>query len=447
MKVEILPQSGSRNADASPAISLPPDKSIFHRILIIGALTTSHITIPISSIEDIPADVYATILALEALGVDIDISRNKLEFQGVGIGHFTQPHHKINCANSGTTARLLMGLLAGENLRAVLTGDASLSGRPMGRVAAILKEFGANIESSESGTMPVTINGTKLHSALVHTELSSAQIKSAAILAALHTGGAEIHEKTRSRNHTELMLEAFGSGIHSSGKATSILNYTFTTPESFTYTVPGDPSSAAYMIAAAMLLRKNIILKNMSVNSTRINYFRRLRESGVVFTRKKQKEEWKEKRADIMVDISAMKTIEPFRFLEEQTPGVIDEIPFLAVLAAFSPGDSIFYGAGELRKKESDRLAAIVENLSNFGVNAEARDDHLVVFKTQHDPAIPGGTIRHHGDHRIAMAMAVFALKAKEPVIIPDAEVVSVSYPNFYHDLALIAGKERIKIF
>src|SRR5205807_8537447 len=165
-----------------------------------------------SSIEEIPADVYATILALEALGVDIDISQNKIEFEGVG-GKFRKPSHSINCGNSGTTARLLMGLLAGANLPATLTGDRSLSRRPMRRVAELLDRFGALIETSPTGGMPVVIDPAKLHSADVRTPVPSAQMKSAAILAALQAEGrSQISETRRSRNHTELMLEAFGTG-------------------------------------------------------------------------------------------------------------------------------------------------------------------------------------------------------------------------------------------
>jgi 3-phosphoshikimate 1-carboxyvinyltransferase len=447
MKVEILPQPNSKQEqkESAPVITLPPDKSIFHRILIIGALTHSKITIPITAIEDIATDVYATILALESLGVEIEISRESIELQGIGIGNFKSPRHKINCGNSGTTARLLMGLLAGENVSATLTGDSSLSQRPMGRVAELLQRFGAEIQTLGNGTLPATINGKKLHSASVQTGTSSAQMKSAAILAALHVDGTSIiSEKIRSRNHTELMLEAFGKGITSTLKETTVNNYSFTTPQEFTYHIPGDPSSAAYLIAAAMLLKKNITLKNMSVNQTRTKYFRRLRTSGITLERRRTKEEFKEKRADI--DVFASDTdIEPFVYHEENTPTVIDEIPFLAVIAAFSRGDSIFFGAGELRKKESDRIEALVENINALGGDAGSEKDHFFIYGNSN--FIPkGGIVKHHDDHRIAMAMAVLALRAKAPVTIPNAEVVSVSYPNFFHDLALIAGSDRIKI-
>ncbi|MFI5264292.1 MAG: 3-phosphoshikimate 1-carboxyvinyltransferase [Candidatus Kapaibacterium sp.] len=450
MKVEIFPESTTKRerAETVPVISLPPDKSIFHRLLIVGSLTKSKITIPIPSIVEVPADVVATILALESLGVPIEISRSKIELQGVGINGFRAPKHTINCANSGTTARLMMGLLAGQNFSSTLVGDNSLSQRPMKRLADILnKELGANIVCSLAGTLPVEIRPSMLHGGDIELSVASAQIKTAVMLSAFFTSGAiRAHEPFQSRNHTELMLKSFGSDIEiESNNAIRLSANTISSPQEFIYHVPGDVSSAAFLIAAAIFARKNISLVNVGLNPTRIRFLELLIESGFGIEISDIKDEWNEKSGIIEIFAEETTISKAFQISVEDIPLIIDEIPILAVISAFCNGNTIFSHVGELRHKESDRIRALTNNLRAFGVSVDEVEDGFSVRGDEN--FIPcGGIIEHYGDHRIAMAMSVLALKAEEPVTISNAEIVSVSYPNFYRDLALITWKGRIKI-
>ncbi len=449
MNVEIKPDTTSIRVQTSAPrpITLPPDKSIFHRLLIIGSLTKSNIRIPISSIEDIPVDVYATILALQSLGVPIELSRSEIELQGVGLGGFHAPKYQINCANSGTTARLLMGLLGGQNFSSKLTGDESLSKRPMKRLADLLNNgLGADIVTSVDGSMPITINGKELHSGNFTLPVASAQMKSAVLLAGLHSNGeVSVTEPQQSRDHTERMLKAFGADIKIEGR-TSVINSKSTLIEDeFTYHVPGDISSAAFLIAAAIIARRNIVLSNVGLNTTRKKFLDILSTSGLEIDISAVRDEWGEDRGRI--EILAMETspTKPFQLVAEDIPLLIDEIPILSVLASFCNGATTIFHAEELRNKESDRLAAIIKNLRAFGVLVEEKDDGFVVFGDVN--FIPkGGTIEHFGDHRIAMAFAIMAFRAKDAVTISDASVVSISYPRFFEDLALIVGARRMKI-
>jgi 3-phosphoshikimate 1-carboxyvinyltransferase len=448
LNVKILPKKVFSSKHEIASISLPPDKSIFHRLLIIGSLTKSRITIPISSIEEIPVDVYATILALQTLGVQIELSRSEIELQGVGIGGYHEPKHQINCANSGTTARLLMGLLAGQNFTSILTGDASLSIRPMKRLADILDgDLGAGIITSLEGGMPVTIKGKELHSGNIILTIASAQMKSAVLLAGLHTNGeVSVTEPLQSRDHSERMLEAFGADIHIKGTTSKITSQnSFTVPEEFTYHVPGDISSAAFMIGAAVMTRRNISLSTVGLNPTRKKFLDILRASGLEFEISKVRTEWGEERGTIEIFGAQSSASKPFVIARNDIPLIIDEIPLLAALASFCNGETIIESAEELRNKESDRIDLLTKNLHAFGVLITERNDGVRIFGDEN--FIPdGGVIGDSGDHRIAMALSVLALRARGQVTISDASVVSISYPNFFRDLALVAGSKRIRI-
>jgi len=450
MNVEIRPNTSSLRAQhaALRPITLPPDKSIFHRLLIIGSLTNSRIQIPITSIEDIPVDVYATILALQSLGVPIELSRSEIVLEGVGIGGFHAPTHQINCANSGTTARLLIGLLAGQKFSSKLTGDVSLSKRPMKRLADLLNTgLGADILLSAEGRMPIVINGRELHFGIINLPVASAQMKSAVLLAGLHTDGeVSVTEPLQSRDHTERMLKAFGAKITITG-TTSAINpkSNFTTDEEFTYHVPGDISSAAFLIAAGVIGRRNIILSNVGLNPTRRKFLDVLAASGLEIEISAVREEWGEERGRIEILGEDTSISKPFEISPDDIPLVIDEIPILSVLASFCKGVTTISHAEELRNKESDRLAALVKNLRAFGVLIEEKEDGFIIFGDEN--FIPKNrVIEHFGDHRMAMAFAIMGLRTKELVTISDASVVSISYPRFFEDLALIVGARRIKI-
>lgn len=449
MNVEIKPDFFSiASKDVVPAITLPPDKSIFHRLLIIGSLTNSRITIPITAIEDIPVDIISTILAMQSLGVPIELSRSEIELQGVGISGYHAPKHQINCGNSGTTARLLMGLLAGQDFSSTLTGDRSLSARPMKRLADLLNnELGANITTSGEGNLPLKIIGKELHPGDTLLPVASAQMKSAFLIAGLHIQGrVSVTEPHLSRNHTENMLSAFGADIHTVNTTTTLIApRPFTLPEEFTYHVPGDISSAGFLIAAAILTRKNIILSNVGMNPTRKRFLDILTVSGLEMEVSHQKDEWNEISGTLEIFGADSTVLKPLEISAEDIPLLIDEIPLLAVLASFCNGQTIITNAGELRNKESDRISALVSNLSTWGVNVTEKNDGVIIYGNQH--FIPAGkVIEHYGDHRIAMALSVMALRSKEPVTISDASVVSISYPRFFEDLALLTDRQRIRI-
>ena len=449
MNVEIRPQLSSVSLkDVVRSITPPPDKSIFHRLLIIGSLTGATIRVPISAIEDLPVDIISTILAMQSLGVPIEISRSEIELQGVGAHGYHEPKHQINCGNSGTTARLLMGLLCGQKFSSKLTGDSSLSSRPMKRLADLLNnELGSDITTAPEGKMPIMINGKDLHPGDIMLPVASAQMKSALLIAGLHIDGrVSVSEPLQSRNHTEKMLAGFGINIYSENTTTTLsAPHDFKVLRELTYHVPGDISSSGYLLAAALIVRKNIILSNVGLNPTRKRFLDILIACGFEIEISAIKEEWNEERGTLHIFGAESKVTRPFNFSAEDIPLIIDEIPIIAVLACFCNGQTTITHAGELRNKESDRISVLVKNLTAFGVLVKETEEGFTIFGDEN--FIPkGGVIDHHGDHRIALAMAVMLLKSKESVTISEAEVVSISYPNFFRDLALIVGKERIHI-
>jgi 3-phosphoshikimate 1-carboxyvinyltransferase len=454
MKVTITPlpareESLVQLSSIVPArFQLPADKSILHRLLIIGSLSHSQITIPIKSQSDLGEDVIATILALESLGVPIDIQDTQIQLQGVGLRGLRAPTHKINCANSGTTSRLLMGLLAGQAFDSELVGDASLSQRPMKRLADVLCDsFDAKILTSLSGTLPVQVTGARLHPGDVSLPVASAQMKSAALLAGLTVAGnSSINEPSESRDHTERMLEAFGCELWEEDARIFIQGGAeFTLADEITYTIPGDISSAAFLIAAAILTHSPIRLEGVLLNPTRTRFLEILAVMGIQFEISDISEEWGEERGSISYKEGHKGNLLPFQIDVEDVPLLIDEIPILAMLAAFADGESIIAGASELRRKETDRLSATSGQLRNFGVVVEELPDGLRIVG-RNNRMLTGCTIQHHSDHRIAMASAIAALRADAPCELGAAEVVRISYPGFFEDLRRLVGKDRIRI-
>jgi 3-phosphoshikimate 1-carboxyvinyltransferase len=444
MTVTIFPVYAEQLQVVARPFSLPPDKSILHRALFIGSITRSAFRIPIPSEAAISHDIVATVLSLESLGVPIELFPDRIELQGVGLGGYRMPTHVINCANSGTTARLLMGLLAGQPFNAALTGDGSLSIRPMQRLADLLSKMGASIITAPEGTLPLMVNGKQLHGAEIRLPVASAQMKTALILSGLHANGrSQIQEPGQSRDHTERMLEAFGFGIEVADEAILVdPSIGPTIPDEIEYSVPSDISSAAFLIVAAILLRKQIVIKNVLLNPTRTRFLDVLTLMGVEVEAVNVAESYGESRGDLIV-YGAKEGLSPFQITPEEVPRLIDELPILALLAAFANGESTVRGATELRHKESDRLSVTAAQLQAFGVRVEELEDGLIIHGIP-DRRLTHSTISHGGDHRLAMAFSIAALLCEEPVTIEGAEIVAVSYPEFFMHLAELSGSEHV---
>jgi 3-phosphoshikimate 1-carboxyvinyltransferase len=426
---------------------MPPDKSILHRLLFIGSLTTSSFQIPIASPAAISDDVIATILALESLGVPVDVEDDHIELHGVGRRGYRAPTHAINCANSGTTARLLMGLLAGQPFASTLTGDASLSMRPMKRLANLLAEMDAIIATDPRGTLPLDIAGQVLHGTTVTLPVPSAQIKSAIMLAGLFADTpTTIVESAPSRDHTERMLAAFGFGIERDETIHISPDVKPGLPEEITYEVPGDVSCAAFLIAAAVLLRRRLVIESVSLNPSRTRFLDILSLMGVEIEASNIIEAWYEPRGNITVYGDRLKEpLTPFRIDSEDVPLLIDELPILMVLALFADGESTIHGAQELRVKESDRLGLTGKQFQGFGVETEETLDGIIIEGIP-DRMLFNTPILHGGDHRLLMAFSVAALFCNSETHIEDADAAAVSYPEFFRHLQLLCGNEYVQL-
>lgn len=412
-------------------ISIPGDKSISHRSIMLAGLGNR----PVRVTNFLRGqDCLSTAACMRAMGVEIeDSGGTELIVKGHGLNGLREPEGILDAGNSGTTLRLLMGLLAPQPFFAVFTGDASLSKRPMGRVIKPLSEMGASIAGRGGNSLlPIAVLNPveQLHGIEYEMPVASAQVKSAILLAGLYAkGDTTVHEPYISRDHTECMLKAFGAELERHGKSVTLhppveLN----APE--TIEVPGDISSAAYwLVLASILPGSDVVLKNVGVNPTRTGILDVLRDMGARFELLNQRVSGGEQTADIRV-VSA--ELHGTSFGAEIMPRLIDEIPVIAVAAAFAKGDTVITGAGELRVKETDRLQAIVEEYNKLIPGAfEAGEDSLVVHG--------GGKIRlgecdSRNDHRMAMSLAVFGA-AGQGVSISKADCVDISYPDFYEIL------------
>lgn len=434
MTVTILSASRVESASDRKDILLPPDKSILHRVFIIGSLTSSLITITNISKEMIPDDVYSTILILRDLGVEITINQSSIQLRGVGLHGLKDPTHPLDCRNSGTTARLMMGVLAGQTFDSTLIGDDSLSKRPMHRLAILLKDrFGADIHCAIGDGMPIVIHKTHLHSSIDTISVRSAQIKSALLLTSLYTDSKPtVIEEVISRDHTERMIEAFGFYRNEES-----------IPAEIEYFLPTDFSSAAYFIVGAILLRTTLHIKNISLNPTRTRFLSILQQCGLAVTIRNIRSDWGEDYCDIEVDGATFVCISHYEFSEEDISLCLDELSLVAILASLCEGTTTIRNASELRKKESDRITAICENLGRFGVEVQEYDDGFAIRGVSD---IYGGTVDTFGDHRIAMSFSLLGLVSTKEVTIPDADVVSISFPRFYEQLSRFIGNSRVQI-
>ena len=416
----------------SGELRVPGDKSISHRALIFSALAsgTSHVRGILAS-----ADVSATAGVLRALGVDIPPLSASMEIVGAGARGLRAPDTDLDCGNSGTSARLLAGVVAGAGITARFIGDASLSRRPMRRVKNPLEAMGARVETSAEGGLPMVVHGGPLTAVEWDNGSSSAQVKSCVLLAAL-TGGVEatVREPTRSRDHTERMLAAHGVEVWVNDDAVLVFGGQSLTP--LDVDVPGDPSSAAFFAAlAALAPHGELLLPGVCINETRTGFLAALAEMGasVEFENKAMRSgEWV---ADVRIAAGAALT--GLSIPPEAVPTLIDELPLLACLGAYAAGETRVSGAAELRVKESDRITAVVSNLQALGADAEELPDGFVVRGTR--PRLRG-TVATHGDHRLAMAFGVLAALPGNEIAIDDRDCVAVSYPQFWHDVRRITA-------
>jgi len=411
--------------------ALPGDKSISHRALMLAAMAVGE-----SRIDGLleGEDVLATAEALRRLGCMVErLGPGRWRVDGVGVGGLAEPEQVIDFGNAGTGVRLMLGLLAGHSFTTFLTGDDSLRRRPMRRVLEPLELMGAAGLARSGGRLPLALSGrADLLPVDYRSPVASAQIKSAILLAGLHAHGrTTVVEPLPSRDHSERMLAAMGAEVRTTrladgAQAVSIDGQPELRPQAFE--VPGDPSSAAFpLVAAAVREGSAVILRGVSVNPLRAGLLATLEEMGAVIRRRDERTVAGEPVADLEVRGGALKAVD---VPPERAPSMIDEYPILAVAAACARGRTVMTGLGELRVKESDRLAAIAEGLAACGVEVEAGSDSLVVHGRGGRPA-GDALIRTGLDHRIAMSFLVLGVAAKAPVTVDDASPIATSFPGF----------------
>ena len=434
------PQDPHERAPAplSGHFRVPGDKSISHRALILAAMATGKSRITGLLEGD---DVLATAEAMRQLGAEVsNLGDGLWEVTGCGPAGFKTPTHALNFGNSGTGARLVMGVVAGAGISAEFTGDASLSRRPMARVTRPLAQTGAQIEDKGTGRLPLTITGAAQPLPLdVTPEFASAQVKSAILLAGLGAPGKTIvREKHITRDHTENMLALFGAKISSqrSGAENIVTLDGHARLRAHDIAVPGDPSSAAFPLVAALIVPgSKLRLENVLLNPQRDGLIRVLTRMGADIKRCNERTEAGEPIADLNVSYAPLKGIEVDA---EMAPSMIDEYPALAVAAAFAEGTTHMAGIGELRVKESDRLAAVEVGLRENGVRVEAGTDSLSVSGGS---PMGGACVTTHDDHRIAMAFLVMGLATQKSVRVDDTTMIATSFPNFFEAMAGIGAR------
>ncbi len=413
-------------------VTVPGDKSISHRAVMFGALAKGKTQIT-GFLRG--ADCLSTISCFRQLGISIEESADKILVEGKGLHGLRAPEDVLDTGNSGTTTRLMAGILAGQKFTSVLNGDASIQKRPMKRIMTPLSQMGASIRSLHGNDCaPLEITGSALHGISYLSPVASAQVKSAVLLAGLYADGeTSVTEPAVSRNHTELMLKSFGADVKTEGLTAAIQ------PEPSLHgmdiLVPGDISSAAYFIAAGCLVpNAEILIRNVGINPTRDGILRVAKEMGADITLLNEKNTG-EPVADLLVRSSRLHGI---TIGGDIIPTLIDELPVIAVMAAAAEGTTIIKDAAELKVKESDRIAVMTENLSAMGCDITAADDGMIIHGGKQ---LRGAVINSHFDHRIAMSFAVAAMIADGETEIRDADCVRISYPDFYHDMEMLRTK------
>lgn len=413
-------------------LRVPGDKSISHRAIMLGAIAEG-ITQVSGFLEG--EDTLATLAAFKAMGVEIEgpFHDGQVTLHGVGLHGLQAPTVPLYLGNSGTSMRLLSGLMAGQAFSVEMTGDASLSRRPMRRVTEPLSQMGANIETSESGTPPLIIHGGQRLQAIDYSmPIASAQLKSCLLLAGLYANGTTcVTEPAPTRDHTERMLAGFGYPMKQEGQRVCLRGGGQLQARSIE--VPADISSAAFfMVGACIAPGSEILLEHVGINPTRTGIINILQQMGADISLHNQRDVGGEPVADIMVRYRPLHGIE---IPQEQVPLAIDEFPIIFIAAACAEGRTVLSGAEELRVKESDRIQVMADGLQALGIDAQPTPGGMVIQSGK----MHGGTINSQGDHRVAMAFTIAALRATEPLIIEDCANVATSFPNFI-DLAHQAG-------
>ena len=415
------------------AVDIPGDKSISHRSVMFAGLgdTPVHIRNFLHA-----ADCLSTVHVMRALSSTVEfLNENELIVTGKGLHGLTEPMTVLDAGNSGTTLRLMMGLLAPQPFLSVFCGDASLTRRPMGRVLLPLSAMGARIYGrNTNNNLPLTIvpTGEKLHGIHYESPVASAQVKSAILLAGLYADApTTVTEPYVSRDHTEQMLAGFGVRLERTGRSVTVFpveDGAYRAPEEIT--VPGDISSAAYFLVAGSIIEDScLLLRNVGINPTRTGILDVLTEMGAHITLQNERTSGGERVADLTVETAPLRGVS---FGAEIMPRLIDEIPIIAVAALFAEGDTVITGAGELRVKETDRLHAIATEFQKIAPGSiEEREDGLIIHgKTE----IQRAQVSSYGDHRMAMSLAVLGAAAKG-VIIEDPDSVNISYPTFFSEI------------
>ena len=407
-------------------ITVPGDKSSSHRAVMFGSLAkgTTRITHFLEG-----ADCLSTISCFRKMGIDIENNNGEILVHGKGLRGLSSPTDILDVGNSGTTTRLISGILAGQNFVSELTGDDSIQSRPMKRIMTPLLSMGADITSIKGNNcVPLRIAGHPLKAIHYDSPVASAQVKSCVLLAGMYSDGVtSVTEPVLSRNHTEIMLNYFGAQVTSEGTTASIV------PEPSLHareiTVPGDISSAAYFIAAGLLVPgSEILLKNVGINPTRDGLLRVCKDMGADITMLNVNMDG-EPTADLLVRTSSLHGT---TVGGEIIPTLIDEIPMIAVMAAFAEGTTIIKDAKELKVKESDRILVMAENLSRMGADITPTDDGMIIHGGK---PLHGAVIDSYLDHRVAMSFAIAGLLCDGPLSIKGGDCVKISYPEFYEDL------------
>lgn len=413
-------------------IRVPGDKSISHRSIMLGALAVGETKVT-GLLEG--EDVLATAAAMRAMGASVErLGEGEWRVNGVGVGALLQPEAPLDMGNSGTSTRLLMGLVASHAISATFIGDASLSKRPMGRVIEPLSQMGAAFEASEGGRLPLTLRGANPAVPITYRlPVASAQVKSAVLLAGLNTAGiTTVIEPVPTRDHSERMLRGFGAQLEvetDSAGVRTIRIHGEAELQPQTIEVPGDPSSAAFFLVAALVIPgSELTIQNVGLNPTRAGLVEVLRQMGGDITAVNAREVGGEPVADLVVRHSQLKGIEVDPAI---APSMIDEFPALFVAAALAEGTTVTTGLDELRVKESDRLAAMATALIAAGANVTETEDGLTIVGTGGEALRGGGPIVTHLDHRIAMSMAIAGLASRDGVEVDDTRPIATSFPQF----------------